>query len=124
MTQETTSKIKRLESLLDLESLQIGDVIEIKYVFHPYDENKFKEVKAMFYVNPLYPNSKRLSFLAHLEKNSGPKIFVYQIRAKDAQVQEGKLLMHQRVTKTLQYDSTHELYNYFKEELKKIPLIN
>lgn len=119
MTQEITSKIRKLESFLDLDTLQYGDVIEIKYKFYPYDENKFKEVKAMFYVNPLFPNSQRLSFLAHLEKSSGPQIFVYQIRARDAEVEEGKLLMHQKVTKTLRYNSDMELYKYFKTELEK-----
>ena len=119
MTQEITAKVKKLESLLDLETLQEGDVIKIRYIFYPYDKNKFKEVQAMFYINQLAPNSKRLSFLTHLEKNSGPTIFIYQIRARDAQVEDGKLLMYQRVTKTLRYDPTMAIYTYFKEELKK-----
>lgn len=119
MTRELTSKIKRLESILDLNSLKQGDIIQLKYLSHPYNLNNILEVKGMYYINPLHPNSERLSFIVPLFNSRKSSILVYKIKPKLAQVEEGKLVMHERVSKISQYDKSTRHYKFFLEILNE-----
>lgn len=113
------TKIKRLESILDLDTLQEGEVIEIKYKLFPYRPNNTIEVTGMYNINPLAQSSNRLLFLVPLENYGSPIILQYKIRKKNAQVEDGKLVMHQRVSKIVQFDQDMNLYRLFKEKLEK-----
>ncbi len=46
--QEIISNLKRLESIIDLESLKMGEIVEIKYLFFPYYLNNNIEVNGMY----------------------------------------------------------------------------
>lgn len=111
MTQEITSKFLRLESLVDLERLKQGDIVQIKYKCYPYNLNNIFEVMGM-YVNSLTENSGRLSFVVFQENYGNPLMLVYKIRPKHALVEDGKLVMHERVSKISQYNKSQPGYYY------------
>ncbi len=119
MIQEITQKIKKLESLLDLNSLNEGDLIELRYKFSPYGTLCFEDYFAMFIINHKYPESKRFSFLAPIEKDKELKIILYKIRARDAIFENGKLVLLERVSKKLEVSKDMRVYQPFLELLRK-----
>ena len=119
MTQEITSKIKKLESLLDLEGLREGDLVELRYKFSPYGTLCFQDYFAMFIINLKNPESKRFSFLAPIEKDKELKIILYKIRARDAIFENGKIVLLQRVSKKLEVSPNMRVYQPFLELLRK-----
>ena len=116
MTQEITENVRRLESLLDLETLQYGDIVQIKINFYPYHINKSTESLGMYF-SKLTQKGARLNFITPMFDGKKEYILDYKTTKNQVQVQEGKIVLFERCCNIRQYDLGHPQYKYYNNVL-------